>query len=709
MFLTFCSDRFFLILISHAAFCASEKPSVLLDLFPNSHFKFSIIQEANPKFHNATDWKQISNFEDINSQILQHAVHSLESLGTHYGSFPDANKLKTLHQVTKHSSYFVGCYVVPVRIFGALSNVMKVQRISRDWPHHTFIFSDVNDVNFRIFFNYESQYTLLRGVILFVDMKLSLYKMFSKISPPILSSTAQSVFEKPWSTETVMEPVMNAKASRVWWNSQESCISPSVYALPDASYNTCEFFATRKPVILPFHLTCVYHILKGPFNLTDNCFSLLSDELNPGINFILALKPNVLVDGSTIKDSQIKREYDWPPYAVSIERFKFISVRRQVYFPVGSLTEPFDWKSWASIFVAGLLLILQLWVCRHFQTNSGNLADFVISVVSSFLDQPAINSLSSASRFKGKICVVPWLLWILAMVVIVNGYKGLLYSFLASGIKMWLPGSLAELVNDKSFCIFSTDEASYFEESLLRNVLLDPIMKGTPGVDYRMEYFILNQNLKFTGANSKDALRFAAISDTQNVESKKGYVIRDEYCPQFAIIDKDPLQAALLFGYFTDDTVISAPVEVTGNLVIHHVLIGKNFFHEQFMHILGLLDSSGYTMAIFDYLNRWRRCIQVQIISEKISHSQGNSLSRCLKQTSGSIYSVEPATPKPSPVSIIQLNTTLIICTICLLASILLLFLEMLGNPCFSTIIYITSYLTLRKSVIGELNAINKE
>lgn len=44
----------------------------------------------------------------------------------------------------------------------------------------------------------------------------------------------------------------------------------------------------------------------------------MTDEPIEGVHFISVLKPNVLVDATTVKDAQAAREYDWSPYIVSI-------------------------------------------------------------------------------------------------------------------------------------------------------------------------------------------------------------------------------------------------------------------------------------------------------------------------------------------------------------------------------------------------------
>lgn len=115
------------------------------------------------------------------------------------------------------------------------------------------------------------------------------------------------------------------------------------------------------------------------------------------------------------------------------------------------------------------------------------------------------------------------------------------------GAKIWLPKTLLKLMNYDAFCIYLTDEAASFEQSLLRKVLLDSIMKGIPDVKYRIEYFILNEKLKFTGASAKDRFSTSPEYDSQISKMKVPYHIGLDSCYQFAIIDKDHLQLGILY------------------------------------------------------------------------------------------------------------------------------------------------------------------
>lgn len=97
-------------------------------------------------------------------------------------------------------------------------------------------------------------------------------------------------------------------------------------------------------------------MFSGRFILTVNCFSCLSDELNPGTSFILTLKPNELDDESALNGSQ-ETENMTGHHMLYLLKSTASKVFSNVCFPVGSLTEPFSLKSWIFIHAIGTLLV----------------------------------------------------------------------------------------------------------------------------------------------------------------------------------------------------------------------------------------------------------------------------------------------------------------------------------------------------------------
>lgn len=574
----------------------------IFSIFVGCHFKFFLLGGLGAN----NTWDISDQLENVAKPVFPRIPISVYSFTERtMKRMTTAAKNKNMSKITCIIHAYV--YIEEEFIFGdavhhLIYSVMSNNRFSRVWPHHSIFLSrlQANQTlvkHYRFaFFTYGLQRSSARGIIIFVDLKMS--------NVYLVCVTCISNMETAFTFTRI-------RVQSSFWdlNLQTKTLNSNmrkiiVFGVPssDVQLSLCNFKempnVTNKISFIPKFTDCVHLILQEKLNYTYywNMRAALSASSR-------------LINRYNVNETSKSAAFQWSPYLSQFEQLHLTFYQQQGRILGDILTLPYHWKVWLlfSSCVIALIIFSSLWATAHKIELS--MSDILLIVsTSSFLEQglPKQDKLPNI-----------WGLWIAMMLVFSGAYKGRVYELVIHGICPTWPSSLKQLVCDESYLTVSvsstyllTYDGKVLTTSLVRQEFLEPAMIGTPGVDYSMEIYQLNKSLIYHYKNISlitdiisqnvdlENKRFAYTYDGQNVFGKLATINRAE----------ESAQIQKIFMLVYKELVSSDAQTLAGYQIVQAWMITNSFFFEYFEESLGLLDQAGFLKVFESYLVKLRSC-----------------------------------------------------------------------------------------------------
>lgn len=495
-------------------------------------------------------------------------------------------------------------FIFDLAVHNFIYSILFSIRLARVWPHHSIFLSylKANQTNLKFmrdsFFTYGLRKSATRGLILFVNLKTFLAQLVCIPCGNEISSIFTPV-EKPSITMNQLQWQMKIINS----NMREGLVFSGSF--PEAIYKSLcskKAIPDRKAIFLfpPRLIDCAHFILRNKLNYTYDW----------GNAIIVASARMAAINEYNLNSVTATRLAKWSPYLANFEHFHLIFYQPRPTISADILVIAFKWQVWLLLLVCVILLVIvtALWASVHKITLSPS--GFVLMVpTSSFLEQDIPS--------EKKIPPV-WRLWILLMIVLSSAYRGRIYNLLTHGITPMWPSTLKELVLDRTYLTITISTIFFLvpeteivrKSSALRQEFLAPSMIGTAGVDFPVEFYLLNKSLIFYEKNTsfvKDVFFQNAFRDDKSF----AYTYEDKHLYKKLATINRPVDNSLIHRLVMSvypDVVSSSIQKFTEHQVVQLPMVTNSFFFEYFENALGLLDHSGFTVMFERHLIRMRAC-----------------------------------------------------------------------------------------------------
>lgn len=126
------------------------------------------------------------------------------------------------------------------------------------------------------------------------------------------------------------------------------------------------------------------------------------------------------------------RAEDRLPYGVRFQPFEFVAFQKRLSISRSVFLHPYDWQSWVSFLTTSMLILI---MTMTFYRNLGKLMPTTLSIFVVALEQPVSLQLRKGVNRGSKMVSLSWLVWFVLLVVVVNGYKGTLFSLITRNPK----------------------------------------------------------------------------------------------------------------------------------------------------------------------------------------------------------------------------------------------------------------------------------
>lgn len=637
---------------------AKEKLKTQLKLFSGCHTKFITLAWASFSWSadSLKTKKFIQIFTEIDSTPLSFEHFNLTELNSQKYWKPHQNR--NHHTPKKFTACFINVIIPHENTFQFLSGMTIKMQNRGEWPNHAILVDTFDNQNpGKIKFMFSVRLLYFRGLFLLVDTKS---QNIQTICIPCIRHGAV------WSKKVTLSEFKNLqeaymKTSFVFYSNLQN--SP-IWTDVTLNLDYCNFMEKSSPsVVYIMHMICISYLLSSKYNYTASRKTGTNAEAQ---NYMYFLYARSSVNTVNLQNSGVRdRRLEWLPFGIASEHISFIAFQRQPYYS-GNILKPFDWRGWTLLALSnlGMFLITVLYTCP------GNTVGFFMylevgsSVVASVLDQSPSTYCKITGELKlckSQILSVVWVLWLLLLVVLVNGYRGALFSFLTTDTLPDWPKSLKDVTSDNEYCALSTLAADTFNNSQLIKVssfihvdYLAPLMVGSPGVDYPNEYAALNQTLIFLyHLNETDAFLSKMVfkSSSQRSETGDPFVIGDHVCKKFVLFHVNVLVEAISLLYSFSTSIISDQVMLPQFRVVTPPRGMRNFFNDPFLRGIAALESSGILQALHGYVLKWSACIKVRKRMSSLKSDEKHvrlAMSKCIQQGSG--FETSKFHEKSSPV-----------------------------------------------------------
>lgn len=604
--------------------------TLILNFFQGCHLKLILGGESSENF-------------DILSNALLHIVNSNSPYSTQpiLKNSTDIENctLKNHYKVARYAICFLHAYSETVlsengRNYTSLEKVMNGLRCSGEWPHHFFFLGNfkeysVNQINARnIFYRKKLAETFTRGLVFSIDTGNMFPKSGSVHLLCIPCETTLVHFNSAILNEVSTDmpglpyPLLKSENFRgVYINLS----NPQWMEIEQG----CDFAKAnfRPKYHQRWHAVCVFRQLQDPLNLTFFTSDFF-DEDTDAASFITMISFYICTWNHD--EMSETRAFEWTPYNLRIGQYQFVGFQERPQLSVALLIKPYDWKSWVA-FSISLMAVVVLKLLANFRNiQTKDILDLVLYLFSSCLEQPTFkDSIFTTSEnilgaHQAKLGIYFCLfMWTVMMVVFSTGYKGMIFSLLAKSSGASWPQNVAELINDPSYIMFSNERIYDTQNGktvvipMLVDFFSEANMEGTPGKDYRMEYFLLNRTLPHTFF--KDTVDVASDIIWQSKLSTTGmYHIGNATSDEFAFLHREPLEFSALITNFFPELIASAPTVIPGIERINPWTISRNFFHSRFLKSLARLEQTGFMLAIQRHRARWSTCNSLAATQDKL-------------------------------------------------------------------------------------------
>lgn len=591
------------------------KNGVLETLFPNHGYDLFVFTNLASRNYESTQMAQLQIPARMRS-IFQIGVGNK---GSEFN--------KSLHQqiefskIFRHTSGYIHAYFLSNELHFSMQTTRFVKHIMmafRVWPRWSnwpndfaFFTNHRNSIQARIkFYKHEVPRTFARGFILDIDLSSQQVSLVCLQCPPesILLSLGRSLNTSTIASYHQLTGQMHGGILKSFIREDfndllASCKFMSRSVLTSVEKNA--FYA------------CFHLFLQEKLNYT-----CITNSYTGNIKYIpqFSVWESIPFIEHNYKEFQIGRLTEWIPFSVLFKQFHFLPVQRSSAGDL--LTKPYDWITWISIVVGAISLAIITLLFQNLNLTNADYGSIGMNILATIVDQDVARKFTKRILFSSQVLPCLWFLWIFMMIIIANGYTGLLFSLMTNGETLAWPASLKQLILDPSYCIYSGHSGRVFNRtghvlhtySRVRYYLINPTIEGKLGNDDFLEQLKgLNKSLKFIQKNGTSQFGVEQEIVEKNANTRGDFIVGRDRCSKFAVVEEDPREDAMFVIHILDDVIAGNMVAIRGHLTVMSTIVQRNFFHEPFLNAMAHLQAGGILAAAIAHVKKWYTCSRIYV------------------------------------------------------------------------------------------------
>ncbi|CAG7820996.1 unnamed protein product [Allacma fusca] len=296
------------------------------------------------------------------------------------------------------------------------------------------------------------------------------------------------------------------------------------------------------------------------------------------------------------------------------ESYNFVWIIDSSIVPT-ALVDVLDWATWTWICQAIVFTSLGLYIFTWRNQNGQDQKGVIHIFSSAWLLVPFLVEQSQLPKTKclqrvGVLASSVAMLWSLMVLVISNGYKGVLYSFLTERTSPDVPTTIEGILDTNQFIVTtSAVNVDDVPNSLFHFKLQE-----------YMDFGVGNTRLNKTLHSFYDRLNFANISTT-NLALKRGKVANDSqagnaefYNHMYIASELDTsLYNLLINSYGSSKMTLPGPI-ISLFSDRYPLIIEHNFFAPHFVRVLYTLVESGFMQLWKSYSDSWKKLYRFKVL-----------------------------------------------------------------------------------------------
>lgn len=566
-----------------------------------------------------------------------------------------SSQLQIYHRNVKyHSTCFMHVYVENTTD-RYLQKVLDDMRQIGEWPHH-FIFIksfqspfETGNIQENVkFYRTQLPKSFARGLILEVTLQSHTIKSINLVCIRC-GRTLHPLNETGDNSVTALLNFQLDQETRATYMKM-------LVSYLQAISNGCDVAnASAHPSSLHRHSpTCAFKALQKMFNFTFYSFQTF-DKTTDFAYFYAS--PGIFFGWENYNELSETRSIEWISFNIRRLEYQFINFEYAKRLNLLIFFKPYDEISWLLFYsTMTAMLILWLFILRR---NFMDTCKFYLELHSVFLDQAVKTKRmfnGASSEYWHNLLRNCWLIWVSAMLIFSGGYKGKMFSFLATSTSVSGPQSLLELIDDSSYTLLSSEtvyvlggEGEAYPVPMLEYFFkVDGAMNGTPGKGFPFEYVLLRKAKVHADLNSASAIAQGIIEyavNTSRKRKRREFRVANVVTTKFSWLHRIPEELSTLVVNFIPNVVASKPVVIRGFERITPWAVSKNFLYDSFMSSIAWLEQAGFFLVFERYRKTWAICNSVKSVKEHLRRFDKSALKevtsqrRCLnKMFSGKFF-----------------------------------------------------------------------
>ncbi|CAL8122851.1 unnamed protein product [Orchesella dallaii] len=367
--------------------------------------------------------------------------------------------------------------------------------------------------------------------------------------------------------------------------------------------------------------TCHRILEYGPFNRPPTVEECIFRELSFKLNY--TYKVNRRFSYATVKrrhtltvayyNNEIKRQrWQILEHGMVFDQWGYMVVKERENAYNTALTKPFDLWAWICLLVSCMCLCILFVTSILVDFYSFSIPDsfrvmtlIVCNVFGSVLDQSVQSSFAkSYNLWFHKSILGVWLLWSLAIVIVNQAYRGIMFSFLTISPDPKFPVTLKALAeSDLKIITFTSITYKRRFRSMVSVNLEEVMIPGmVPGVDYPIYYKDFNKSIDFFRSNLQGMCDMSAkLFLENNLELAPNHTVDWDPLPEnfavFEFVKHVDMQKRILQLYLPSKWE-SSLIPVPNFMTRMPWTVSRNYFYPAFRRGLSFIYESGL-------YNRW--------------------------------------------------------------------------------------------------------
>lgn len=300
----------------------------------------------------------------------------------------------------------------------------------------------------------------------------------------------------------------------------------------------------------------------------------------------------------------------WIENLANFDPLTFIAYQETPRLNAKILYKAYSWETWLMFAISAVAIAILTVGVEDIQSWDFDLGPIAIDVLSSILDQPVKRNSQKIVNNKAISVLPAWFkLWMLMIVVLGNGYKGMVYSFITNGIRPIWPPTLHELLRGREFLIITTNRRTTHDteevSSLIKSQLSAQEISSYPA-SFRQLNATLQMLRRFELILHKDLMAQNKVYESLEFSLR----VNRKRSRKFALVNFNDwyIEHVYLVSMYGKWMVSSEPRLIEGIELIKFWIATRNFFADYFSHGLAQLEQLGFSKVFHELIVKRHLC-----------------------------------------------------------------------------------------------------